>query len=173
MQSINLSNLINHIHTSEPTLYILCGLPYSGKTYITDMVQKSVDVDLVRIDDIFARHGYNWDSGLLPDADGWGRIFNESHDIVKNSLTSGRSVLFDSTNHMRIAREALRDVARSVGHDSCVLYLPVDTETVWERYRANATNPQRSVIPEHLVQMTLDTLEVPDNTENGFVIITN
>lgn len=170
MQQTTLPSLINHLREHDPTLYILCGLPYSGKTYITDTIQREVNIDLVRIDDIFAEHGYDWDTHNLPDADGWGSIFSQAHAEVLASLSAGRSVMFDSTNHMHVARQSLHDLAHTAGYPSRVIYIPVSTETLWQRYHANTKNPTRSIIPEHLVQMTIDTLEIPTD-EEGYEII--
>lgn len=170
MQQITLPNLVLELHNNTPTLYVLCGLPYSGKTYITDNIQREVDIDLVRIDDIFAQHGYNWNTNKLPDADGWGSIFNQAHAEVLTSLSAGRSIMFDSTNHMRVARQTLHDLASTAGYPSRVIYIPVPTETLWQRYRANAENPTRSIVPEHLIQMTIDTLEIPTD-EEGYEIV--
>jgi predicted kinase len=172
MNSITFPNLINHLREHTPTLYILCGLPYSSKTYITDAIQHAVDIDLVRIDDIFAQHGYDWNTDNLPDADEWDTIFSQAHAEVLTSLSAGRSIMFDSTNHMHVARQTLHDLAHTAGYPSRVIYIPISSETLWQRYHANIENPTRSIIPEHLVQMTIDTLEIPINKE-GYEIVSD
>lgn len=109
-----LDGLISIIKNSHKTLYILCGFPYAGKSYVAKQLLESTDVEFVSIDDIFNKHGFDWDTNTLPDTEAWQQIFEESYEKTKAALEQGKNVLYDSTNQTVTSRDKLREVAQSV-----------------------------------------------------------
>jgi len=85
-------------------------------------------------------------------------------------LPWGKYPLFDSTNHTKESRDALRKVAVMVNSESFVVYIKTPIETVWKRWEENTKNKERSVVSRELVQMTIDGFEIPEKNENVFVI---
>ncbi|MBX9906526.1 ATP-binding protein [Patescibacteria group bacterium] len=166
----NLGNIVSIIKDSEKTLFILCGFPYAGKSYIAKQLQTQTDIAFVSIDDIFHTHGFNWDSNILPDADNWEKIFNESYEKTRRALLDGNNVLYDSTNQTVASRDRLREVTQSVGAETKVIYIQSSVETVWKRWEDNQKNPSRSVVSRELVQQTIDMFEEPTEIENVIVI---
>ena len=166
----NLNDIVSIIKDSQKTLFILCGFPYAGKSYIAKQLQTHADVVFVSIDDIFHTHGFDWDSNLLPDADNWEQIFNESYEKTKHALRDGKNVLYDSTNQTVASRDRLREVAQSVGAETKVIYIQSSVETVWKRWEDNQKKPTRSVVSRELVQQTIDMFEEPTDIENVIVI---
>ncbi len=167
----NVDTLIQKAHESKRTLFILCGFPYAGKSFVAKGLKKSTDVIYVAIDDIFHRHGFDWNTNALPNSDEWHNIFDESYAISKDLLKEGKNVLYDSTNQTRASRDKLREVAHSVGAESRVIYIQCSHETVWKRWEENQKNPNRSVVSKDLVQITIDQFEVPTDAENVIAII--
>jgi tRNA uridine 5-carbamoylmethylation protein Kti12 len=167
---VNLKNIISKIKNATGTLFILCGFPYSGKSYVSSQLQQQTDITVVAIDDIFKAKGFDWDTNVLPSVTEWGQIFNESYETVKENLLQGKNVLYDSTNQTVVSRNMLREVAESVGADACVLYIKTPVETVWQRWEENYNNPKRSVVSRELVQQTIDMFEEPTEFENVILI---
>lgn len=167
----DLNNLISLIQSSQRTLFILCGFPYAGKSFIASALQKSNNVVYVVIDDIFHRHGFDWNINALPNGDEWQKIFDESYEISKDALREGKNVLYDSTNQTLVSRNKLRDIARSVGAGTTVIYVQCFPETVWKRWNENQEKSTRSVVNKDLVQITIDAFEVPTEDENVITII--
>lgn len=170
MQSLN--NLIAEIQNSQKILFILCGYPYSGKSYIVEQFQLATGVKVVAIDDIFSARGFDWDTNALPNTDEWETIFNESYEVTKQALLAGNNVLYDSTNQTVLSRDKLREVAGSVGADTKVIYIKCNTDTVYKRWEENQKNPTRSVVSRELVQQTIAMFEEPTEDEN-VIVITN
>ncbi len=167
----DLNYLMSLIQKSQRTLFILCGFPYSGKSYVAKQVLEHADVVFVSIDDIFHTRGFDWNTDTLPNNDEWQNIFDESYDLSKFALKDGKNVLYDSTNQTRASRDKLREVARSVGSEAMVIYIQCSPETVWKRWEENQKNPNRSVVSKNLVQMTIDSFEVPAEDENVITIL--
>jgi len=170
MQSLN--NLISKIQNSQKTLFILCGFPYSGKSYIVEQLQSATGVKVVAVDDIFSARGFDWDTNTLPNTDEWETIFNESYEVTKQTLLVGKNVLFDSTNQTVSSRDKLHEVAKSVGADTKVIYIKCSVDTVLKRWEENQKNPTRSVVSRELVQQTIAMFEEPTEDEN-VIVITN
>jgi len=166
----NINILISLIQNSHRTLFILCGFPYSGKSYVSSQIQQQTDIKLVAIDDILTAGGFDWDTNVLPSAAEWEQIFNESYEQVKDNLLQRKNVLYDSTNQTVASRNTLRKVAESVGADTYVLYIKTSTDTVWQRWEENHNNPKRSVVDRELVQQTLDMFEEPTEDENVIIV---
>lgn len=167
----DLQNLISQLQNSQKTLFILCGFPYAGKSYIAKQLLEKTDTAFVSIDDIFHVHGFDWNLNNLPDTETWEQIFNESYKQIKQALTDGKNVLYDSTNQTVMSRDKIRQVADSVGAEAKVVFIKTPVEVVWQRWEENQKNPSRSVVSKELVQQTIDMFEEP--TEDESVIIVN
>lgn len=167
---LNLSNLISKIQNSQKTLFILCGYPYAGKSYVVNQIKSHADIMVVSIDDIFNAKGFGWDTNNLPDNTQWQEIFDESYENVKGALTQGINVLYDSTNQTVASRDILRSQADSVGASTCVVYIQSPIVEVWKRWEENKENPTRSMVSKELVQVTIDMFEEPNESENVIVI---
>lgn len=166
----NLDELIKTIKNSQKTLFILCGFPYAGKSFVAEESRKHTDIVFVSIDTIFHTHGFDWDTNTLPDIEMWQDIFDESYEKTKEVLSTGKNVLYDSTNQTAASRDKLREVATSVGANSCIIYIKSSTEIVWKRWEENKKNPTRSVVSRELIQMTIDMFEEPTVNENVLIV---
>lgn len=167
----NLDELIKTIKESQKTLFILCGFPYAGKSFVAEELRKHTDVVFVSIDTIFRAYGFDWDTNTLPNNEAWQKIFDESYEKTKEELIAGKNVLYDSTNQTIASRDKLREVVTTVGATACVIYIKSSAETVWKRWEENQKNQTRSVVSKELMQMTIDMFEEPTVNENVLVIV--
>lgn len=159
------------IQESKRTLFILCGFPYAGKSFVAKELKKSTDVFYVAIDDIFHRQGFDWNTNTLPNNDEWRNIFDESYEISKSALQEGKNVLYDSTNQTVASRDKLREVAYSVGAETKVIYVQCSPETVWKRWEKSTLEKSRPSVSINLVQTTIDQFEATTVAENVITII--
>ncbi len=166
----DLQNLISLLQNSQKTLFILCGFPYAGKSYMAKQLLEKTDAAFVSIDDIFHAYGFDWNSNKLPDIQTWEQIFNESYEQIKQALTDGKNVLYDSTNQTLASRDRLREVADSAGTEAKVVFIKTSVEIVWQRWEENQKDPTRSMISKELVQQTIDMFEEPSEDENVIIV---
>jgi predicted kinase len=152
------------------TLFILCGLPYAGKSHVVNELLKQTSIELVSIDRIFTAKGYDWDTQNLPTESEWSAIFAESYAAVRSALEQGKGVLYDSTNQTKASRDALRAIAAEEGANVRVLYVKTPIETIWKRWEENQRTHSRPQVSRALVQMTIDMFEEPNEDENVIVI---
>lgn len=167
---MSFDGIVKIIENSFKTLFILCGYPYAGKSYMVSQLESQTNIQIVSIDAIFKAREFDWDTNILPNTKEWQEIFNESYEITKVALEHGKTVLYDSTNQTVASRDALREVADSVGATSRVLYIKTPIETIWQRWEENQNNPKRSVVSRELVQQTINMFEEPTGAENVIII---
>jgi adenylylsulfate kinase-like enzyme len=88
----------------KPCLYLLCGLPFAGKTTLAKALVRSLGIHRVAIDDINNERGI-WDeeTGLSPEE--WTNTYQEAYRRIAASLKRGESVIDDSANFTRELRQ--------------------------------------------------------------------
>ncbi len=167
---LNHKNSISKIQNSTGTLFILCGLPYAGKSYLVNSLTDKTNISVVSIDEIFSDNGFDWNNNNLPSSLEWEKIFEESYEILQAKLSLGENVLYDSTNHTKMSRDKLRDIATSVGASTCVIYVKTPIDVIWKRWEENELSHSRPQVSSELVQMTIDMFEEPDESENTITL---
>lgn len=163
-------SVIQSINNSHKTLWILCGLPYSGKTYIGKKILKQISCAYVSIDNILEELNYNWNLNKLPDDEGWKKVFDISYKKIKEGLGKSLNVLYDSTNHTKASRDKLREIAKSVSADVRVIYIDVPAKLAIERWEENKKQKNRFVLDENLLHQTIEAMEIPTIDEKAIVI---
>ncbi len=166
----SLENLIREINSRQKTLFILCGMPYSGKTYIAEKILKSTKCAYVSIDEIFKAHGFDWSSNKIPDEKAWASIFGIASARSRMALEDSLNVLYDSTNHTRQSRDDLRRIAGESGADAAVIYVEVPVPKIYERWEENKSGKSRSIIDKNLLDMTIKAFEPPAEDEKIIII---
>lgn len=138
-----------------PILYILCGLPYSGKTLLSKEIEKTTDIKRVSFDEMFesfkiSRPGVTYDEGRI-------EIEKEISRILKN----GDSVVYDSTNKNAEHRDKLQKLASNVGADSVIVYLKTSPEEIQKRRKESLVDKTHHVLTEDFVREAIKKLEEP------------
>lgn len=138
----------------------MCGLPFAGKSTAAAKLSRRTGARVVGIDDIKTSLGLRdvWER-MSPDD--WATIFTTAAAQVKEELQAGRSVIYDSTNHTRASRDALRELARDADAKPQVVFLDVPLDTVESRWLANRTRQDRMDLPEWAFRRALEDYEPP------------
>ena len=134
------------------------------------LVLQETDCEYVSVDNVLEKLGYDWNTNKLPDKDGWNRVMDIVREKIKGTLENGFNVLYDSTNHTRVSRDKLRELADSVGAGIKVIYMEVGIRDVRKRWRENKKTKKRFVLDERLLNMTIKAMEPPGAEEDVIVI---
>ena len=167
---IDAEELISIVTNSQKTLLILCGLPYSGKSYLAKKLIEATECTYVSIDTIFHAHGFDWTTNKLPDSHTWSEIFTDTYNQTKVALLKGENVLYDSTNHTVASRDKLRAVAAEVGAKAVVIFVDTPVDTVWSRWESSKQTSSRHVIDKTLVEQTIASFEKPGEGESVLTV---
>ncbi len=148
-----------------PTLYILSGLAFSGKSTLAKKLAGYIDAELVSFDPLWVEHEKE-----IPDVNhGWRFIRQIAKRKIGEFLRSGRSVVYDDTNPRREHREEFREVADQAGVKAIVIYVDTSIEVIRERMQANLQDPQRHDVSEENFQNNIQQLEKPGMDEKPLV----
>ncbi len=138
---------------NEPCLYILCGLPFTGKTTLARALEQQLGIALVELDDINSVRGV----GLRGEAispEEWDRTYAEAYRQLDTLLAAGQSVLFDAASFTKAQRDFLRILAGKRGASSLVIYLDVSEVEARQRWLQNrATGARYDVRDEDFAQV--------------------
>jgi predicted kinase len=149
----------------HPTLYILCGLPYSGKTTFARQFAQQSGFPLVSIDGIRESLGFFWGTHEATSAD-WKRIFETVEAELAKHLQTGRNVIHDSTNHDKASRDKWSAFAKRLQCEAKIVFVDASVEVVEARRQANLLSHDRAHLPEASYQSALETFEAPTPYEN-------
>ena len=152
--------------TARPVLYILCGLPFSGKTTLARHLVDRLGFASVSIDQIRLARGFTWSEDEKVSPEQWREIFEQSFRETEDNLRRGISVLYDSANQDRFSRDRLRAVARRGHFLTCVIFLDVPITVLRQRWERNRISKERFDLPERFFQAALDTFESPTEDEH-------
>jgi len=149
--------------SSEPCMIMLCGLPGSGKSYLTrylfvDTPSGQHQAPAVHSSDAIRQE-------LLGDANDQSqtqRIFQTLHKRIRRDLIDGRHVIYDATNlHRKQRRAFLQSLQKIPCQKICIL-------TATEYALCCQRNKQRErTVPQDVMENMLRSFQPPAYTE-GF-----
>ncbi len=125
-----------------PELYILCGLPFAGKTTLAKAVERQLGFARVDMDAINTARGVGL-HGKRISPEEWDRTYAESYRQLDEYLKAGQSVLFDAANFTKAQRDHLRTIATKQEASSQVIYLDIPESEARQRWKHNRVTYQR------------------------------
>lgn len=153
-------------------LYILCGLPFAGKTYLTKKIVEYTGSELISFDQLWLEleKDPNLPTPVKGD-EGWRLIRGVAKERIAEVLRSNKPVLYEDTNIRLEHREELRELARQYGATSVVVYVNTPEEIRAERMKQNLVEKQRHDVELENLKTAVSQFEEPQQDEN--VIIYN
>lgn len=155
-------NNISESKTIAPTLFLMCGLPCSGKTTLAKQLENEKKALRLTPDEWMARivgDGYDEKSRAIVEAIQW--------EIAARCLTLGINVILDFGFWTRAEREDFRTRAQNLGARVELCYLNVPMEELLSRSNIrNTSTPEHTfhVNEEHL-RLWADLFEPPAEDE--------
>lgn len=143
-----------------PTLYIMCGLPFSGKTTLAKVIAEKVGAKMIAFDEMWASEKPN----LVPDMDDvdeWKYVLKKAHAKIKESLRDHTSVVYDDVNQTKDQRDVLRNFAYEVGAKSVTIYLNTPMDLINQRMENNKVNEERHEVASVNIEKALKWWEDP------------
>jgi predicted kinase len=148
----------------KPHLYILCGLPFAGKTTLARALVCRLGINRVAIDDINTERGV-WDDeiGLSPEE--WTNTYNEAYRRIGIHLNRGESVVDDSVNFTKNLRDRLQAIARRYDAHSAVIYIDVSLSEAQRRWQENRQTLVRADVRDDDFAHIIEHFEPPTEDE--------
>lgn len=150
-------------------LYILCGIPFSGKTTLAKrMVEKfgftRIDLDEVKFD-LFGSS--ITDSEIAKS--GWDRVYQEMYKEIGDSLKQGRTVINDTGNFSRNERNMVKKIADDLGVESITIFVDIPEKEAHGRLLENRINKVRFDVSDADFSSTVAEMEKPEVREKYII----
>ena len=148
-------------------LYILCGLPYSGKTTLRKELVKKLHFDYVSVDEIMKERNM-WREGY-PTQDDWNEAYSIAYEQIKHLLKQNRNVIFDNANLTTQERGVAKQIAQSLEVQSMLIYIKTSMEEIMKRRKENEITKLRGHLEDNLLKSAIDKFEEPTVEENPII----
>ena len=152
-------------------LYILCGLPFAGKSTLARALAAILGGQLVSLDAINTERGLGLDGRGIAAAE-WAASYAEADRRISQALSVGRSVVSDAAHFTRAERDRARTIARRYGVDTCVLYLPISPDEAQRRLMANRARRTRPDVRDEDFWLVVTHFEPPDDESDVLPLLT-
>ncbi len=151
---------------TKPTLYILTGLPYSGKTTLTNELVKRFGFKTASVDDVMDERKLDSDTMIQED---WNVVYIEAYERLKANLTKGNSVVFDM-GHLKFSeRKSSRQMAESLGIKYKLIYINTPLDEIQKRKIQNETTKERGQLSDRGMEVALSQFQEPTADENPII----
>lgn len=151
-------------------LYILCGLPFSGKTTLAKKIAEHTGSKLVAFDQLWLdlEADAQFASSLTGD-EGWRTVRSVAKERIAENLKKRCSVVYDDTNVRFEHRDELRDLAREHGAIAIVVYIDTPSVIREKREKENLLTKRRHDVEPVNLKKALDQFEEPGPPEHVIV----
>lgn len=154
--------------TDRPILYVLCGLPFAGKSTLARALAARLGIPSVAIDAINTERGLGLD--LAPIAtEQWTATYEEAFRRVADALRAGTSAIFDAGSFTCTQRDDLRTLASSCGAAARLIHVRVSPDVATARWRRNRLNGERYDVRDDYFALALDHFEPPAPEEDALI----
>jgi predicted kinase len=143
-----------------PTLYVMCGLSFSGKTTLATRLAAATGAAFVSYDELYATAERD-----LTGLEEWRYIVGLVHERTRAELSAGRSVVVDNLNEDRVDRAELRAIADELGVETIVVHVDAPLEVIEERRRRNAEIRVRGHTSDEMFEFVRARFETPEPPE--------
>ena len=149
---------------NETRLYILCGLPFAGKTtlalaLVNRFCLMHIDIDQINTDFGVGLYG----ASISPEE--WVRTYDEAYKQLADALNSRRSVLFEGASYTKELRDRLRAIAFEREVAPQVIHVDISGSEARQRLNSNRITQHRHDVRDDNFAIVATHFEPPAQEE--------
>lgn len=149
------SYLDNAYDDTKSKVYIMCGLPGTGKDYY---IKNNLDIPVISLDDIRKEL-------KIKATDNQGRVIQEAKERAKKFLRIGKDFVWNSTNTTKRMREGLINLFKDYKSYITIIHINTTINIILEQ------NKNRDeIVPEKVINKLHRAFDIPLNIEAHEVI---
>jgi predicted kinase len=148
-------------------LYILCGIPFSGKTTLANELVKRLSFTRIDLDEVkFDLFGKDITDEEI-DQSGWDKIYQEMYKKIEEALQNGKTVIHDTGNFTKYERSLISDIAKKVGVEYKTIFVYTPIPIARQRLLKNRETNERFDVTDKAFDETVAEMEPPGEDENA------
>lgn len=148
-----------------PHLYILCGLPFAGKSTLARKLAQQLPCVHLETDALNTELGYGLAGAPISEQQ-WAATYRAAHQRLDTLLRAGQCVVFDATNGRRVQRERLRQIAKRYAAATTVILVTTTQETARARLYENRVRRVRNDVRDEDFALVAARFQVPTEDES-------
>ena len=154
---------------SQNKLYIMCGLPFAGKTVLAKELAKRLGFVRIDLDEVkFALFGKEMKDEEI-DQSGWDKVYAGMYQRIENNLRAGKTVVNDTDNFTKYERGLVRKITDKLGIESQVIFVDVPVKEARKRMLKNRQSGKRFDVSDEGLESTVKELEPPGKDEKTII----
>lgn len=154
-------------------LYILCGIPFSGKSTLAKALADQLSGVRIDLDDIkFEMYGINVTDDELKQED-WDQIYQKMYGLIEKSLVGGNTVVHDTGNFTKYERQLISNIAQKLDLDFVTIFVDTPIEVARQRLLQNRQTLERFDVSDKAFEEAVLEMEKPTKEENSIVFNSN
>ncbi|MEH2007682.1 ATP-binding protein [Nostoc sp.] len=147
------------------TLYLLCGLAFSGKSTLAKAIVNYLNCAYVSLDDINKERGLGFGGDGIS-VEKWENTHQIAIGLLDNLMQLEQDIILDDTNCFRWLRDRFREVAKRHNYKTKVIYLDVPLEEIYIRMQMNEQTKKRQGIKKEIFAELIQNFQLPEVDEN-------
>jgi predicted kinase len=151
---------------NKQRLFIITGLPYSGKTTLVNELVRRFDFTVVSVDEVLDENNFVVEKMTQDD---WNVAYTIAYDRLKKYLKEGKTVIFDGGSLKRSERNTKRAIAESLGVEHKLIFVDTPIEEIVKRRLRNMETKERGHLEEETMKVAYDMFERPTDDENPII----
>lgn len=148
-----------------PTVFLMCGLSFSGKSTLAHYLVESFELEYISLDDINRERGLGFGGHGIAEQQ-WEESHHIAHQRLRALMERGVSVVIDDTYCFHWLRERVRNIANEYYYTTKVIYLDIPIDIIRNRIRENMLSKQRATIYPEIFNQLVHVFEAPTDEEN-------
>ena len=150
-------------------LYILCGIPFSGKTTLAKELERRLGFFRIDLDDVkFELLGKDIKDENVKQYQ-WDKVYLEMYQRIEKALREGKTVVCDTGNFTKYERSLVKNIADKLGIETQVIFVDLPVTDARKRWVQNKENNNRFDITEKSFEEAVNEMEPPKDNENFIV----
>ncbi len=142
-------------------LYILCGLPFSGKTTLANATVKKLGCERIDLDEIkFELYGKEIRDNDLKQSD-WDLVYQKMYKAIEEGLKEGKTVIHDTGNFTNHERELVIQIAKNLGVETKIIFVDIPKDIAYKRILQNRASQLRFDVTDKDFENAAAELEIP------------
>jgi len=146
-------------------LYILCVIPFSGKTTLAKGIVDKLGFTRIDLDEVKFQLFGNDITDPEIDEEGWNKVYKEMYRIIRQNLLEGKTIIHDTGNFTKRERSLVKKIADEVGVETTTIFVDIPPTEARKRLESNRLTKERFDVADEDFYSTIKELEIPGDGE--------